>query len=87
MGLVSDGLSSIVYAKADMLMQKPDYISFEEATTVPVVFLTSYYGLHHLAKIQPGERILIHAAAGGVGLSAIQIAQRAGAEIFATASR
>ena len=87
MGLVSDGLSSIVYAKADMLMQKPDYISFEEATTIPVVFLTSYYGLHHLAKIQPGERILINAAAGGVGLSAIQIAQRAGAEIFATASR
>lgn len=85
-GLASDSLSSFVYVKSEQLMRKPAHISFEAATTIPLVFLTSYYGLNHLAKIQPGERVLIHAAAGGVGLAAIQIAQRVGAQIFATAS-
>jgi acyl transferase domain-containing protein/NADPH:quinone reductase-like Zn-dependent oxidoreductase/short-subunit dehydrogenase/ubiquinone/menaquinone biosynthesis C-methylase UbiE/acyl carrier protein len=65
--------------------RKPPHLSFAEAATVPIAFLTSYYALNRLAGIAPGERILIHAAAGGVGLAAIQIAQRVGAEIFATA--
>jgi NAD(P)-dependent dehydrogenase (short-subunit alcohol dehydrogenase family) len=47
--------------------------------------MTAWYALHHLGKIQRGEKILIHAAAGGVGLAAVQIARLAGAEIFATA--
>ena len=47
--------------------------------------VTAYYSLHHLAKLSRGERVLIHAAAGGVGLAAVQLAQQAGAEIFATA--
>src|SRR5262249_7464892 len=51
----------------------------------PVAFLTAHYALNSLARLQPGERVLIHAAAGGVGLAAVQLAQRAGAEIFATA--
>src|SRR4029453_15408665 len=46
---------------------------------------TAYYALHHLARMRAGERVLIHAAAGGVGLAALQIAQHAGAEVFATA--
>ena len=50
-----------------------------------VAFLTAYYGLHRLAGLRAGERVLIHAAAGGVGLAAVQLAQRLGAEVFATA--
>jgi acyl transferase domain-containing protein/thioesterase domain-containing protein/acyl carrier protein len=67
------------------LVHKPTPISHDEACTIPITFLTAYYGLVRLAQLQPGERLLIHAGAGGVGLAAIQIAQRIGAEIFATA--
>ncbi|MGR8933295.1 MAG: SDR family NAD(P)-dependent oxidoreductase [Gammaproteobacteria bacterium] len=64
---------------------KPATWSHAEGATVPAVFFTVYYALQHLARLQPGERILIHGAAGGVGLAAIQYAQYVGAEIFATA--
>jgi acyl transferase domain-containing protein/thioesterase domain-containing protein/acyl carrier protein len=67
------------------VFRKPPHISFEEAATIPVAFMTAWYALHHLGKIQRGDKILIHAATGGVGLAAIQIARLAGAEIFATA--
>ena len=63
----------------------PRGLSAKAAATIPSAFLTSYYALHHLAKLSPGERVLIHGAAGGVGLAAIQIARWCGAEIFATA--
>ncbi|MDZ7967788.1 MAG: SDR family NAD(P)-dependent oxidoreductase [Nostoc sp. DedSLP03] len=81
-----DAFSSFVTLPATTVVKKPTNLSFQEATTIPLAFLTSHYGLHHLAKIQPGERVLIHAAAGGVGLAAVQIALSAGAEVFATAS-
>lgn len=67
------------------LVPKPDHLSHAEAATIPITFLTAYYALVHLAHLQKGERVLIHAGAGGVGLAAIQIAQHIGAEIFATA--
>ncbi|MFZ4682882.1 MAG: SDR family NAD(P)-dependent oxidoreductase, partial [Terrimicrobiaceae bacterium] len=67
------------------VVKKPGHLSAAEAATIPVTFLTAHYALHHLARIEPGERVLIHAAAGGVGLAALQIARLAGAEIFATA--
>lgn len=67
------------------VVKKPSHLSDEEAATVPIPFLTAYYGLVELARIQPGERVLIHAGAGGVGLAAVQICQRYGAEVFATA--
>ena len=67
------------------LVHKPRSISHDEACTIPITFLTAYYGLVRLAQMQPGERVLIHAGAGGVGLAAIQIAQHLGVEIFATA--
>jgi acyl transferase domain-containing protein/NADPH:quinone reductase-like Zn-dependent oxidoreductase/thioesterase domain-containing protein/NADP-dependent 3-hydroxy acid dehydrogenase YdfG/acyl carrier protein len=67
------------------LVHKPGSLSHEEACTIPVTFLTAYYALVRLAQLQRGERVLIHAGAGGVGLAAIQIAQRIGAEVFATA--
>lgn len=64
---------------------KPARLSHEEAATIPIAFLTAYYALCELARVVEGERVLIHAAAGGVGLAAVQICQAVGAEIFATA--
>ena len=74
-----------VTTRAEWVARKPARMSFDEAVTLPVAFLTAHFSLHHLAKIQTGDRVLIHAAAGGVGLAAVRLALRAGAEIFATA--
>ena len=65
----------------------PANLDFDRAAGVPIVFLTAQYALETLARLAPGERVLIHAAAGGVGLAAIQIARLLGAEVFATAGR
>ncbi|KAM6510775.1 hypothetical protein FSOLCH5_011220 [Fusarium solani] len=62
----------------------PENMSFETAASIPVVYSTAYYGIVNLAHLQPGERILIHAASGGVGQAAVQLAQMIGAEIYAT---
>jgi NADPH:quinone reductase-like Zn-dependent oxidoreductase len=61
-------------------------MSFEEAAALPVNYLTVYQALLHMTTLRSGERLLVHAAAGGVGLAAIQLARLAGAEIFGTAS-
>ncbi|EFG79520.1 phosphopantetheine attachment domain protein, partial [Mycobacterium parascrofulaceum ATCC BAA-614] len=61
--------------------------SFAEAAGVPVVFLTALYGLSVLGGLRAGERVLVHAATGGVGMAAVQLARHWGAEVFATASR
>ncbi|MGY6272312.1 SDR family NAD(P)-dependent oxidoreductase [Achromobacter denitrificans] len=63
----------------------PEGVAFEAAATMPSTFFTVYYALHHLARLAPGEKVLIHGAAGGVGIAAIQYAQWRGAEIHATA--
>jgi acyl transferase domain-containing protein/NRPS condensation-like uncharacterized protein/acyl carrier protein len=67
------------------VVRMPDALSFEEAATIPTGFMTSVYALEWVARLQPGERVLIHLATGGVGQAAIQVAQAIGAEIFATA--
>lgn len=67
------------------VIPKPPELSFAAAATIPAAFYTAYHALIELAQIQPGERVLIHGAAGGVGIAAIQIARQAGAEVFATA--
>ncbi|MVF11049.1 SDR family NAD(P)-dependent oxidoreductase [Ketobacter sp. MCCC 1A13808] len=64
----------------------PNNLSINEASTIPVVYCTALHGLKNLAKLKKGERVLIHAGAGGVGLAAIYIARHLGAEVFATAS-
>ena len=61
-------------------------ISYAEGAAVPIVFLTANYGLNWLAQIKPGQKVLIHAATGGLGLAAIAFARLAGAEVYATAS-
>jgi acyl transferase domain-containing protein/NADPH:quinone reductase-like Zn-dependent oxidoreductase/acyl carrier protein len=67
-----------------LVVRKPESLSFAQAAGIPCVFLTAWYGLVKLAQLKAGERVLIHAAAGGVGLAAIQIAKWIGAEIYAT---
>ncbi|MEM7127078.1 MAG: SDR family NAD(P)-dependent oxidoreductase [Chloroflexota bacterium] len=81
-----DSLGEYVIVNAQLVAPKPSNLSFVEAATIPVVFLTAYYSLHILAQIAAGERILVHAAAGGVGLAASQLAHLAGAEVLGTAS-
>jgi NADPH:quinone reductase-like Zn-dependent oxidoreductase/thioesterase domain-containing protein/acyl carrier protein len=85
LGLGESCFSHFVTTRADRVALIPADLSYVEAATVPVAFLTAFYALHHLGRLRPGERVLIHAAAGGVGLAAVQLAQRAGAELFATA--
>nr|AIU56842.1 anatoxin-a synthetase E polyketide synthase [Cuspidothrix issatschenkoi RM-6] len=82
----SGSLASVVKAKAKLVVPKPPELTFEEAATIPVTFLTAYYGLIKCAQIRPTDRVLIHNAAGGVGQAALQLAQLKGAEVFATAS-
>ncbi|EFL30423.1 polyketide synthase subunit [Streptomyces viridochromogenes DSM 40736] len=68
-----------------MLAAVPAGWSFQDAASVPAVFLTAYYALHDLARIKPGQRVLIHAAAGGVGMAATQLARHFGADVYTTA--
>jgi acyl transferase domain-containing protein/Zn-dependent alcohol dehydrogenase/acyl carrier protein len=84
-GLAFGSMGTEVVAPEAFLAAVPTGMTLEAAAGLPVAFLTAHYGLHRLARLQPGERVLIHAAAGGVGMAALQIALRAGAEVFATA--
>ncbi len=77
--------ASHVVVPARAVARKPEHWSFAEAATVPTVFFTVWYALKHLARLQPGERVLVHGAAGGVGLAAIQVARLLGAEVYASA--
>ena len=83
--LARDSFAGSVTVDADLVMPVPNSICMEDAAGIPIVFLTADYAINKLAGLKRGERILIHAAAGGVGLAAVQIAQNIGAEIFATA--
>lgn len=72
---------------ASEMARIPDHLSFVEAATLPLTFLTAWYSLVELGKLKAGERVLIHAASGGVGQAAVQIAHAIGAEVIGTASR
>jgi len=78
--------SSFVTVDARYVAPKPAHLSYAAAATIPIVFLTAYYCLHHVANISSAKCILIHAASGGLGLAALQLAQQAGLEVYATAS-
>jgi myxalamid-type polyketide synthase MxaB len=86
MSPAAGGSASHVIAYRECVMRIPNGIDAVTASSLPTVFWTAYHSLLQLAQLKKGERILIHAAAGGVGLAAIQVAQAVGAEIFATAS-
>jgi NADPH:quinone reductase-like Zn-dependent oxidoreductase len=81
-----NGYSELVAAKAADVARLPEGISFEQGAAVPVNYSTAYLGLIRYGSLQPGERVLIHAAAGGVGIAATQIAKAHGAEVWGTAS-
>jgi NADPH:quinone reductase-like Zn-dependent oxidoreductase len=80
------GYAELAVARADGVVPLPDAMSFEEGATVPIAYATAWEALMRAANLQRGERVLIHAAAGGVGIAATQIAKRAGAEVWGTAS-
>jgi NADPH:quinone reductase-like Zn-dependent oxidoreductase len=85
MGLSWGSFASFVNTPAALLTKVPAGLSAVEAATIPNAFLTAHHCLVEVGAMQRGERVLIHAATGGVGLAAVQIATQAGAEIFATA--
>ncbi|KAI0199868.1 hypothetical protein F4808DRAFT_471302 [Astrocystis sublimbata] len=80
----SGGFRSYVCARKSQVLAIPSEMSFTQASTIPLTFATAQYALGYVARLRAGESILIHAAAGGVGQAAIQIAQRIGAVIYAT---
>ncbi len=84
-GLAVFGLATHTLARAADVRKMPDNLSYEEAATLPVVFMTAWYALNNVARMKAGESILVHAGAGGVGMAAIQIAHHLGAEVIASA--
>ncbi|WP_148081794.1 type I polyketide synthase, partial [Streptomyces botrytidirepellens] len=87
MGMLDGAFGPAAVADARMLARIPRGWSYAQAASVPIVYLTAYYALMDLAGLRAGESILIHAAAGGVGMAAVQLAHHLKAEVFATASQ
>ncbi|MCX4758902.1 type I polyketide synthase [Kitasatospora purpeofusca] len=85
MGLVQGTLGPVAVTDHRLLLPVPDGWSWAEAATAPVAFLTAYHGLYDLARLRSGESVLIHAATGGVGQAAVQLAQHGGSVVLATA--
>ncbi|MGH3381784.1 MAG: SDR family NAD(P)-dependent oxidoreductase, partial [Actinoallomurus sp.] len=86
MGLFEGAFGPVVVADARTVVPIPPGWGWREAASVPVVFATAWFGLAELAGLRAGESVLIHAATGGVGMAAVQIARHLGAEVYATAS-
>ncbi|WP_344570906.1 SDR family NAD(P)-dependent oxidoreductase, partial [Streptomyces axinellae] len=86
MGLFHGSMGPVAVTDHRLLVRMPKGWSFPQAAAAPVVFLTAYYGLADLGQLACGQRLLVHAAAGGVGMAATQLARHWGAEVYATAS-
>jgi myxalamid-type polyketide synthase MxaB len=84
--MAASTMASHVTVDQRLVHRKPRNLTFEEAASLPTVFMTAIYSLEKLARIKAGDTVLIHAGAGGVGQAALQIARKAGATVFATAS-
>ena len=85
-GTMFGGYASQVVAGAGDILALPEDLSFEQGAAIPVNYGTAWAGLIGYGNLQRGERVLIHSAGGGVGIAATQIAKRAGAEVYGTAS-
>ncbi|MEV4678391.1 SDR family NAD(P)-dependent oxidoreductase, partial [Actinomadura sp. NPDC049382] len=86
MGMVPGAFGPVAVTDHRLVVRVPDGWSFEDAAAVPMVFATAYHALVNLAGLRPGESLLVHAAAGGVGMAAVQLARHLGVEVFGTAS-
>ncbi|MGV9292374.1 SDR family NAD(P)-dependent oxidoreductase, partial [Streptomyces sp. NPDC003719] len=86
MGILLEGTGPVTVTDARLVVRMPQAMTFAEAAGVPVVFLTAYYGLVDLAGIKAGESLLVHAATGGVGTAALQLARHWGVDVYGTAS-
>ncbi len=86
-GFFPDGSGTLVVGDVRLLLPMPADWSYAEAAAISAVFTTAYYAFVHLADVKPGQRVLVHAGAGGVGMAAVQLARHLGLEVFATASR
>ncbi|TDT97691.1 acyl transferase domain-containing protein [Streptomyces sp. 846.5] len=86
MGMFPWAFGPVAVADARTVVRIPAGWSFAQAASVPIVFLTAYYALMDLGSVRAGQRVLVHAAAGGVGMAAVQLARHLGAEVFGTAS-
>ncbi len=86
MGLLDGAFGAVAVTDRRLLVRIPEGWSLVEAAAAPVAFLTAYHGLVDLAGARRGERVLVHAAAGGVGIAALQLARHLGLEVLATAS-
>ena len=86
-GFFPDGSGTLVAGDIRLLLPMPSDWSYAEAAAISAVFTTAYYAFVHLADVKPGQRVLVHAGAGGVGMAAVQLARHLGLEVFATASR
>ncbi|MFH8371439.1 SDR family NAD(P)-dependent oxidoreductase, partial [Streptomyces sp. NPDC018031] len=85
MGMVPGAFGPVIVVDRRLVFPLPADWTFTEGATVPIAFLTAYYGLVDLAGLRPGESVLIHAATGGVGIAAVQLARHLGAEVYVTA--
>ncbi len=74
-----------VAVPAGRVYRLPAGMPFDDAAAIPVNYLTAYHSMFAMGNLQPGDRILIHGAAGGVGIAAVQLARARGLEIFGTA--
>jgi NADPH:quinone reductase-like Zn-dependent oxidoreductase len=80
------GYADLIAVPAMQVFPLPDSVGFEQAAAIPVNYLTAVLMLRHFANVKAGEKVLVHAAAGGVGMAAIQLCRAAGAEVIGTAS-
>jgi acyl carrier protein len=86
LGIAGGGFGSVVVTEAQVLAPIPAGWSFARAASVPVAFMTAWYALVDLAGVRAGQRLLVHAAAGGVRMAAVAIARHLGVEVYGTAS-
>ncbi|GAA3566871.1 hypothetical protein GCM10022419_054440 [Nonomuraea rosea] len=86
MGLFTGCMGPVAATERRMLAHVPSGWTFAQAAASPIVFMTAFYALRDLAGLRPGQRLLVHSAAGGVGMAATQLARHWGAEVYGTAS-
>jgi NADPH:quinone reductase len=83
-GIAGGGYSEVAFARSQDVLKIPDAMSFEHAAAFFINYQTGWFGLHRRAGLQPGECVLVHAAAGGVGSAAVQLGKAAGATVIAS---